>query len=316
MVYTSPVEALRFLRDHEQDVDVVLVAVDMKEMHGFQFLDISKESHKNLQVIMMSSDLTWATMKRCVELGARFLIKKPINDTTTGVGGTSLRQNISSGEASQNTRKKCGNGSKHLMWTPFLQRRFLRALELLGDAATPKKIDMIMNINSIDRKQISAHLQKHRKRIARELHDNKAGNERRKVAPSSSESSKTCETGSNTFLRIPQSAARTDEQISHDQIEGITEETHGNKVYAAMRQALQLGTTFEESQLCNDQSGGEGKKGEVDMVEDDNAEDGATFAFCDTQLVSETPSMDNIQKVVSMEVILSTLLLEMIRQDL
>lgn len=76
------------------------------------------------------------------------------------------------------------------MWTPFLQRKFLQALELLGkgtlslfvfclktyafqiefglymgvnfiSAATPTKIQLIMNVNSIGRKQISAHLQVH-----------------------------------------------------------------------------------------------------------------------------------------------------------
>jgi CheY-like chemotaxis protein len=51
LVYTSPVEALKFLKDHIKDIDFALVAVNMKEMHGFQFLDISRKSHKNLQVI-------------------------------------------------------------------------------------------------------------------------------------------------------------------------------------------------------------------------------------------------------------------------
>ena len=51
MVYTSPVEALKFLKDHIKEIDFALAAVNMKEMHGFQFLDISRKSHKNLQVI-------------------------------------------------------------------------------------------------------------------------------------------------------------------------------------------------------------------------------------------------------------------------
>jgi CheY-like chemotaxis protein len=54
MVYTSPIKELNFLEDHEQDVDFVLVSVHMKEMHGFQFLDMSREMHKNLQVISKS----------------------------------------------------------------------------------------------------------------------------------------------------------------------------------------------------------------------------------------------------------------------
>jgi len=51
LVYASPVEALKFLKDHGRDTDFALVEVNMKEMHGFQFLDISRELHKNLQVI-------------------------------------------------------------------------------------------------------------------------------------------------------------------------------------------------------------------------------------------------------------------------
>jgi CheY-like chemotaxis protein len=54
MVYTSPIKALNFLEDHEQDVDFVLVSVHMKELHGFQFLDMTREMLKNLQVISKS----------------------------------------------------------------------------------------------------------------------------------------------------------------------------------------------------------------------------------------------------------------------
>ncbi|WVZ84992.1 hypothetical protein U9M48_031957, partial [Paspalum notatum var. saurae] len=57
----------------------------MKEMDGFQFLEISRELHKQLQVIsksVMSADTTWGTMKRSVELGARFLVKKPLDGNT------------------------------------------------------------------------------------------------------------------------------------------------------------------------------------------------------------------------------------------
>lgn len=49
--YTSPIEALEFLEGHAQVVDLALVAVDMELMHGFQFLDIVREDHKNVQVI-------------------------------------------------------------------------------------------------------------------------------------------------------------------------------------------------------------------------------------------------------------------------
>jgi len=51
MVFTSPIKALKFVKDHKEDIHFALVAVNMKEMHGFEFLDISRELRTNLQVI-------------------------------------------------------------------------------------------------------------------------------------------------------------------------------------------------------------------------------------------------------------------------
>ncbi|KAL6607007.1 hypothetical protein ACP70R_042660 [Stipagrostis hirtigluma subsp. patula] len=81
-VYTSPIKALNFVKDYAQDVHFLLVAVNMKEMSGFQFLDIARNMHQNIQVIMMSTTTTMDIMKRCVELGARFLVKKPLDAPT------------------------------------------------------------------------------------------------------------------------------------------------------------------------------------------------------------------------------------------
>ena len=51
IVYTSPREALDFLNDHAQDIDFLLVAVDMEETAGFEFLDMATEMYENIQVI-------------------------------------------------------------------------------------------------------------------------------------------------------------------------------------------------------------------------------------------------------------------------
>jgi hypothetical protein len=56
MAFTSPIKALKFLKDHKEYIDFALVVVNMKEMHGFEFLDISREFHKNLQVISKYQD--------------------------------------------------------------------------------------------------------------------------------------------------------------------------------------------------------------------------------------------------------------------
>ena len=50
-VFTNPREALNFLNDHAQDIDLLLVAVDMEEILGFEFLDMATEMYENIQVI-------------------------------------------------------------------------------------------------------------------------------------------------------------------------------------------------------------------------------------------------------------------------
>jgi hypothetical protein len=55
----------------------------------------------------------------------------------TGIRGNTYGVNCS-GKGLENTLNKCGEGtsskkSAHLIWTPFLQNKFLQAVELLGD---------------------------------------------------------------------------------------------------------------------------------------------------------------------------------------
>ncbi|OQU81477.1 hypothetical protein SORBI_3006G064700 [Sorghum bicolor] len=50
-VFTNPREALDFLNDHAQDIDFLLVAVEMEEIPGFEFLERATEMYENIQVI-------------------------------------------------------------------------------------------------------------------------------------------------------------------------------------------------------------------------------------------------------------------------
>ncbi|CAN6371988.1 unnamed protein product [Urochloa humidicola] len=301
MVYISPLEALNFLRNHDQDVDFCLVAVDMKEMHGFQFLGVSRELHKDFRVIMMSNDTAWPITKRCVELGARFLVKKPLDTYTVnnlwqhvdqkfaqmkkikelfqGVEGTTNGLNCLELEKSMN---KYGDGTKlkaiNLIWTPYLESKFAYALDLLGEGATPSKIQQIMNIKSVKRKNISAHLQKHRKKIEKKLRNTNG---------------KKCNTGAASPNRCQydldiQLNNKTHEEMTSVQNESFTKETEGNQVYyEAMQRALRLGVVFDESQLIrNDPSGEEANRGEVDMTASGgDAQVDNTFAFGDIKEV-------------------------------
>ncbi|CAN6227673.1 unnamed protein product [Urochloa humidicola] len=316
MVYTSPIEALMFLKDHEKDIDFALVEVNMKEMHGFQFLDICRESHKNLQVIMMSVEMTWPTMKSCVELGARFLVKKPLDASTISDIWQHLDKKILKREKIQylfqgieETRddvyeiekniREGANKQKvtQLMWTPFLQRKFLEALELLGEAATPKMLQIIMNVNSIDRKQISTHLQKHRKKVKKQLRN--ANAKKYRDGASSSEPLRICETDPNTCQYDPkyQLADRLDDDMYLDQTES-TEETQAKNTYEAMRRALKFGIVFDESQILNDPSVEPSRKGEVNMIRDGNGREDSTYTFSDKNVVSETHNAGNANGVM------------------
>uniref|UniRef100_A0A0E0DCS2 Two-component response regulator ORR29 n=1 Tax=Oryza meridionalis TaxID=40149 RepID=A0A0E0DCS2_9ORYZ len=81
-VFTSPIKALDFLQNHAEGVDLVLADVHMEEMNGFDFLKVARELHKSIQVIMMSTETAMYTMKRCVKLGAQFLVNKPLDVRT------------------------------------------------------------------------------------------------------------------------------------------------------------------------------------------------------------------------------------------
>nr|CAB3489828.1 unnamed protein product [Digitaria exilis] len=159
----------------------------------------------------------------------------------------------------ENSAYECGDGIKqktNLMWTPYLESKFVCALDLLGEGATPKKIQMVMNIKSIKRKNISTHLQKHRKKIEKKL-----CNKNRKMRnrdSSSSQPLRTCETSPNTLESDDtnmEPIVITDNEMTSDQTESFTEETEGNKIYyEAMQRALRLGAVFDELQHCNDQT--------------------------------------------------------------
>uniref|UniRef100_A0A0D9WE85 Response regulatory domain-containing protein n=1 Tax=Leersia perrieri TaxID=77586 RepID=A0A0D9WE85_9ORYZ len=78
-VYTSPIKALKFLENHAHDFDLVLAAVHMEEVDGFTSLTAAREIYNSIQVIMMSTEMTKHTMKRCVKFGSRYFMNKPLD---------------------------------------------------------------------------------------------------------------------------------------------------------------------------------------------------------------------------------------------
>ncbi|XP_073358654.1 uncharacterized protein [Aegilops tauschii subsp. strangulata] len=124
-VYTSPIEALGILEKKAHDVDFIMAAVDMEELNGFQFLEAAKDMHRNLQVISVGDKAQHGK-----EVGESVAQQKDGTKTTT-----------------------------QLKWIPFLESKFLYALQILGANASPSKIKIIMNMDTVTTKQISAHLQ-------------------------------------------------------------------------------------------------------------------------------------------------------------
>uniref|UniRef100_A0A0D9ZJA2 Response regulatory domain-containing protein n=1 Tax=Oryza glumipatula TaxID=40148 RepID=A0A0D9ZJA2_9ORYZ len=98
-VFTSPIKALDFLQNQAEGVHLVLADVQMEEMNGFEFLKVARELHKSIQVISVGDKSTCANEMN------------------------SFPENHKDG-----TKRKY-----YLMWTPHLQKKFLHALEILGE---------------------------------------------------------------------------------------------------------------------------------------------------------------------------------------
>ncbi|CAN6234670.1 unnamed protein product [Urochloa humidicola] len=291
--YTSPMKAIDFLEGHAQEVDLALVAVHMREMHGYQFLDMVREHHKNIQVIMMSEETTMDIMKRCVDLGACFLAKKPIDAHTINnlwqhldledprmdnimklLQGNGEQQDVSYRKESTKTKKG------YICWNEYLHRKFLRALEILGEgASSPRNIEILMNVEGVNRKHIASHLQKYRKRMEAGKQNSALGVVKcSNRASGTSKSAKSLQEGPNTSLNsldIQQEEMTNDEDMPHAQTGNFSD----NIAHAAMRRSIQFGTMYDESQFLCFPSGDEGTEYGLDTMEDGVAEYGDTSAF-------------------------------------
>nr|TKW03767.1 hypothetical protein SEVIR_7G064600v2 [Setaria viridis] len=283
--YTSPIKALDFLEGHAQEVDMALVAVHMEEMHGFQFLDVVREDHKNIQVIMMSNETTMDIMKRCIKLGACFLVNKPIDAHTIH----NMWRHIDFGNSRMHNIKKSlqGNGEEqdvsywkesaktkkgYICWNDYLHRKFLHALEILGEgAASPRNIEILMNVEGVNRKHISSHLQC-------------------RTSASKSESAKSHQESPNNSPDIQQEEMTADEDMPHAQMGSFSD----NNAHAAMRRSIQFSTMYDESQYLYFSS----SDGGVDMMEDRN-DDTCAFGFSALVSAAETFSADGTKEMLN-----------------
>jgi len=70
-------QALEFLS--ENPVNVVLLDVNMPEIDGITALKEIKQRHPNTEVIMISADATFETVREAIRLGAFGFVGKPFN---------------------------------------------------------------------------------------------------------------------------------------------------------------------------------------------------------------------------------------------
>ncbi|XP_072151391.1 two-component response regulator ORR29 [Setaria viridis] len=248
--YTSPIKALDFLEGHAQEVDMALVAVHMEEMHGFQFLDVVREDHKNIQVISNGEE-----------------------------------QDVSYWKESAKTKKG------YICWNDYLHRKFLHALEILGEgAASPRNIEILMNVEGVNRKHISSHLQKYRKRMEAGKLNSALDATKCRTSASKSESAKSHQESPNNSPDIQQEEMTADEDMPHAQMGSFSD----NNAHAAMRRSIQFSTMYDESQYLYFSS----SDGGVDMMEDRN-DDTCAFGFSALVSAAETFSADGTKEMLN-----------------
>ncbi|XP_040378984.1 two-component response regulator ORR29-like [Oryza brachyantha] len=264
-------------------------------------------------------------MKMCAELGARFLVKKPVDVGTiqslwqhldlkvlrtekikdllrggiiTCVGDKSTCDSEMNSFA--NNQKDDNKKKYYLMWTPHLQKKFLDALEILGEDASPKKIKMIMDVDNIDRRQIATHLQKHRLKLKMKLNKalftNGSSNGSSNSGTEPAESHPRCR--STTLQPHPCSAqaAKITMQILPE------DDDEHDDIYAAMRRALQDRTVFDECQYsmdpCGDEhdvGGGYGCAGEANARDSSSGDHHQVAAVAEEDMINNMPSPEDMQ---------------------
>jgi CheY-like chemotaxis protein len=76
-VVSSPLEALRLVREHEDHFDVLVTDLAMPEMSGDQLVVRVRELSSALPVVVVSGDALDRTIAFCLEQGAHRFLAKP-----------------------------------------------------------------------------------------------------------------------------------------------------------------------------------------------------------------------------------------------
>ncbi|XP_031744106.1 putative two-component response regulator ARR21 [Cucumis sativus] len=148
--FVDPVQALSTLRAGKQSFDLIVTALHMSKMNG---LELTKRVNDEFKLPVISKLQAFETHSVS---GSNEVISSERKKKKSSI---EKDQEKSNGKKEvKSTRKK-----PKVVWTDFLQYRFLQAVHFIGlDRAVPKKILEVMNVPGLTRENVASHLQKYR----------------------------------------------------------------------------------------------------------------------------------------------------------
>ncbi|XP_050935260.1 uncharacterized protein LOC103499086 [Cucumis melo] len=158
--FDDPIRALSTLRAGKQSFDLIVTALHMSKMDGFELTKRVNDEFK-LPVI-----------KTIISTNGEGELHAFETHSVSGSNEVILERKKKKKKSSKEKDREKSNGKKEVkstkkkpkvVWTDFLQYRFLQAVHYIGlDRAVPKKILEVMNVPGLTRENVASHLQKYR----------------------------------------------------------------------------------------------------------------------------------------------------------
>ncbi len=73
------IEALKTIRDKQDEIDLLILDYEMPKLNGYQLLKLIRNINKNIPVIMLSSSLDEKRIKKLRKLGVKKFLAKQVN---------------------------------------------------------------------------------------------------------------------------------------------------------------------------------------------------------------------------------------------
>ena len=75
---SNPVDAIKFIKDFDDEIALIITDYQMPKLNGQEFLEKIQFKIRNIPVIMLSSSLNEIRIKDLYSLGVRIFIAKPV----------------------------------------------------------------------------------------------------------------------------------------------------------------------------------------------------------------------------------------------